>query len=288
MMSSKLKLIKPTMNNFPTSVFSQALIISALILSQPATSGAWVAEKGSGYAKLAYERFSADKFRGNNPTFENFDGQNTSFYGEYGLGHNFAIYGTLLYQSYEQSDSVLGYNEASGFSDTEIGLRYQWQANPFVLSTSFLVKSPFLYANKEGLGNHQEDYEARILIGKSLNEFGYFGIELGYRLRTGEPSDEYRYLLEYGFNFNKSTYFRTKIDGVLSAENSDVTSLDNTSNLSNPLEYDSGKLELTLGYNFSSNNQLNGLGVEVTYTHEVYGNDILEGNHIQLGLTKVF
>jgi len=271
-----------------TGLSLSTALLSTLIMSSTATAGAWVGKEGSGYVKLGFANFTSDTYRGNNPTFKEFDGDNTSLYAEYGLGNSFSIYGSLLHQSYTQEDTVTGISEAEGFADTEIGIRYQWQANPFVLSTSFLVKTPFLYEEDDGLGNAQEDYEAKVLIGKGLDEYGYFGIEMGYRLRTGAPSDEYRYLIEYGFNITENAYFRTKLDGILSAENSDDSGLILNTNLSNPLEYDSGKLELTTGYNFNKNSGLKGFGVELTYTQEIYGNNILEGDSIQVGITKVF
>lgn len=270
----------------PSSFYILAL--SSALFSINSSAGAWVGEKGTGYTKLGYAYFDSDSYRGNNPTFKSFKGKNTSLYAEYGLGNNFAVYGSLLHQSYEQVDTIEGKSSASGFADTELGIRYQWQAKPFVLSTSFLIKTPFLYDKEDGLGNAQEDYETKVLIGKSLNEYGYVGAEFGYRLRTGEPSDEYRYLLEYGFNINKNIYFRTKLDGILSANNSDNNINTNSSNLSNPLEFDSGKLELATGWNFSKNSSLKGYGVELTYTRELYGENILEGNTIQLGITKVY
>ena len=266
----------------------KALLISApfLFAATHASAGAWVGEKGSGYAKIGYATYEADKYHGDNPSFQNFESDSVSFYGEYGLGNNFSLYGSQIYQSYDQLDSVLGETSATGFGDTELGLKYQWQADPFVLSTSFLVKAPLFYKAEDGLGNHQADYEARVLIGKGLNEYGYFGLEFGYRLRADAPSDEYRYLVEYGFNITKNLYFRTKLDGILSAENADTPNIVN-GNLSNPLEFDVGKLELTTGWNFD-NKSLKGYGLEVTYTSEIYGENTLDGDRIELALTKVF
>ena len=264
-----------------------ALSVSAMIFSFNSSAGAWVGEKSTGYAKLGFATYSADDFLGTNPTFVDFESQSASLYAEYGLGNKFALYGSLLNQSYDQEDTELGKTSASGFSDTEIGIKYQWQANPFVVSTSFLVKTPFLYDAEDGLGNNQTDYEAKVLIGKSLNEYGYFGLEFGYRLRTEDPADEYRYLIEYGFNITDNLYFRTKLDGILSANNAtDITGV--SEDLSNPLEFDSGKLELTTGWSFDKNSALASYGVELTYTREIYGDNILQGNRFELGLTKVF
>lgn len=270
-----------------TSLAVTTTALSVMLFSVNASAGAWVGAKGSGYGKLGISTYEADDYHGNNPTFIDFDSTGISLYGEYGLGNDFAIYGSVLRQSYSQRDSAIGRTTASGFGDTEIGIRYQWQADPVVISTSFLIKTPFLYDAEDGLGNNQTDYEARVLIGKSLNEYGYFGAEIGYRLRNGAPSDEYRYLLEYGYSVNDNLYLRTKLDGTLSANNADTVEL-NSSNLSNPFEFDSGKLELTAGWNFDKNGSFEGYGVELTYTREIYGDNILEGDRFELGLTTVF
>jgi len=284
----KLKTNQQDVSKILKKLSFSVIALSMTLVSVNASAGAWVGEKGKGYVKLGYADYDSNTYRGDDPSFESFKGQNTSIYAEHGLGNDFALYGSLLYQSYDQVDTITGTSSASGFSDTEIGLRYQWQADPFVLSTSFLVKTPFLYEKEDGLGNGQEDYEVKVLLGRGLDEYGYIGAEFGYRLRSGEPSDEYRYLIEYGFNINKNMYFRTKLDGILSAENSDVTNTAISGNLSNPLEFDSGKVELTTGWNFNKNSSLQGFGLELTYTREIYGNNILEGNSIQLGITKVY
>lgn len=274
------------------AIHSLSKLISMSILlsvSSAATAGAWVGEKGSGYIKLGYADYSANNFIGENPSFNSFNGKNTSLYVEHGIGNNFAVYGSLLYQSLDQVDIDNNASGADGFSDTELGLKYQWQADPFVLSTSFLARLPYLYDETDEfpLGDGQEAYEGKVLIGKSLNQYGYLGIEMGYRAITGEPSDEYRYLIEYGFNLNKNIYFRTKLDGVLSANNSTEQEISG-SNLLITSEYDSGKLELSTGWNFDSNSALKGYGIEFTYTREIYGDNILQGNSYQLGITKVY
>jgi len=270
-------------------VATSALV--ALSFSQATLAGAWVAAKDSGYGKLSLNTYSADEFEGDSPNFGEFNSSNVTYYGEYGLGSNFALYGSVTYQWLEQQDNVGNEVTSNGLGDTEIGVRYQWQAEPFVLSTSLLVKLPYLYDEDDALprGNGQEDIEFRVLVGKSLYPYGYFGVEAGYRLRTDAPSDEYRYLLEYGIDFNENAYFRTKLDGILSANNADEISSSNeqVGNLTLLPEFDLGKVELTVGYNFGRPNKKR-WGLEFTYTKEVYGENTLQGDGFQLALTRVF
>ena len=262
-----------------------ALLASSAFYLSSATAGAWVGAEGHGYNKVAYAYYIADEFRGDKADFSEFIGQNTSYYGEYGIGNNFAVYGQLLYQDLKQTNSQGIIETNSGFGDTELGLRYQWQAQPFVLSTSLLVKVPYLYDETDplALGNGQEDVEFKVLLGKSFNEYGYLGVEFGYRYRTEAPSDEYRYLVEYGFNINQNLYLRAKLDGVLSANNADDVPNTND-NLLITTEYDSGKLELTTGWVFNPSSQQK-YGLELTYTNDLYGENTLKGNSLQLGFT---
>lgn len=273
------------------NLFIAASAFAAIGFSQASIAGAWVAEKGAGYGKLSVNSYSADEFKGDNADFGQFDSTALTYYGEYGLGNKFAVYGSVTYQDLEQWDSSLNVTSSSGLGDAEIGVRYQWQAEPFVLSTSLLVKLPYLYDEDDTLarGNGQEDIEFKVLIGKSLYPYGYFGVEAGYRLRTDTPSDEYRYLIEYGIDINENVYFRTKLDGIQSANNADAIEGDNTQigNLSLLSEFDLGKLELTVGYNFGQPAKSR-WGLEFTYTQEIYGENTLQGDTLSLGLTRVF
>ncbi len=52
---------------------------------------------------------------------------------------------------------------------------------------------------------------------------GYCGAEIGYRWRTQAPSDEFRYLLEFGVNATQGLSFtRVKLDGTKSMHNADL------------------------------------------------------------------
>ncbi|MFC3120097.1 hypothetical protein [Agaribacter flavus] len=276
--------------NYTKSLCSLGVCLALSSISQLSHAGAWVAAKGNGYNKLSYNSYSADEFEGENADFGEFDSTQVTFYGEYGLGNNFGIFGSLSHQDLEQTDASGNATTGSGLSDLEIGIKYQWQADPFVLSTSLLVKLPYLYDENDPLptGNGQEDVEFKVLIGKSLYPYGYFGVEAGYRYRADAPSDEYRYLIEYGYDITEQVYFRTKLDGILSANNADADPNAPVGNLSLVPEFDLGKLELTVGYNFKQGKSKSKWGIEFTYTDEIYGDNALQGETLSLGITRVF
>lgn len=269
------------------------LLVGGIGYSALSSAGAWVPEEGSGYAKLGIQSYEANQFFGDDTEFGDFSSTNISFYGEYGLGNKSALYLNFLAQDLEQTNSAGNTTDSSGLSDVEIGWRYQWQAEPFVLSTSVLAKLPYFYDKNDDLprGNGQEDLEVRVLFGKSLYPYGYIGAELGYRYRNQAPADEYRYLLEYGFSATENLYFRTKLDGILSANNADEAGTGvNSGNLALGPEFDLGKLEYTLGWNFGKgrSNVPDRWGIELTYIDDIYGDNIIEGEAIQLGVTRVF
>ena len=274
---------------------SSGLVMLTACFSQMVSAGAWVPNEGEGYSKIGVSTYEADESFGSNSSGSKFEGQNTSYYGEYGLGNDFAIFGTLLYQDLEQRDELGAFTTSKGFGDTELGIRYQWFSDTYVLSSSWLFKTPALYDKDDELprGNGQEDYEFKMLFGKSLNNYGYLGAELGYRLRTDEPSDEIRYLLEYGISASDNLYFRTKLDGIKSAKNADKVSVSSggaSSNISATPEYDLGKLELTAGWQFGKPRPRSEVrwGIEFTYNRDLYGSNTLKGDGMQVGITAVF
>lgn len=267
-----------------------ATFIAAQALSQSAMAGAWTAAEGSGYNKYAVSSYEATDFYGDNEDFNEFKGNNYSIYAEHGLRDDVTLFGTLLYQKLEQTNAANVKTDGSGFSDIELGIRKRLIDGPTVVSTSFLVKLPYLYDKHDELprGNGQTDYEARILLGRSLYPYGYVGAEAAYRVRTEDPSDEYRYLIEYGISAGDNLYFRTKLDGTESAKNG-KTITNGETNLSATNEFNLGKFEFTVGWAFDkSNGKKSKWGVEATYNKDVYGDNALNGGGYQLGLTREY
>ena len=109
-------------------------------------------------------------------------------------------------------------------------------------------------------------------------------------MRTEAPVDEFRYLIEYGFDVTDRAYLRTKLDGIHAAGSSDVDvgvalpiAAGVAVNPQLPLEFDLGRLEYTAGYKFNDT-----LAGEITGTTAIYGDNTLKGTNIQVALVSSF
>jgi len=277
-------------------VKSLPFIALSLTLSHQAFAGAWTAKKGDQYLKGAVNYFETSNRFGPEDGFENFRNTNFNVYWEYGIEDNLTFFATGSLSDLEnRSDGVE--TSGTGVGDIDVGLRYRLIDGPVIVSVQGLFKAPYLYDEDSELplGNGQEDFEGKILFGKSFGAFGYAGLEAGYRFRTEDPVDEFRILVEYGFDLNEKVYLRTKLDNIIAAQSSDAVNtvgidnglgpLTNTATLNPqlPLEFDLGRLEYTAGYKFSDT-----LGAEITGTTAVYGDNTLKGTNIQLALVATF
>lgn len=286
------------------SQFLKAIPLTALALLIPSSAfaGAWTAKKGDNYLKGAVNYFETSNRFGPEDGFENFRNTNFNVYWEHGVRDDLTFFATGSLTDLENtSDGVE--TSGSGIGDIDLGLKYRVIDGPVVVSVQGLFKAPYLYSDDAELplGNGQEDYEGKVLFGKSFGALGYGGLELGYRVRTDDPVDEFRYLVEYGFDVNDKTYLRAKLDGIHAAQSSDVEvtvvdAVDNNPldfgipivatqalNPQLPLEFDLGRLEYTVGYKFSD-----GFAAELTGTTAVYGDNTLSGTNIQVAIVSSF
>lgn len=262
-----------------------ALILSAL---SPAgvQAGAWTPKKGTSYNKLAFNSYSTgSSFDAPAPDFRRFRDRNVTYYLEYGLTDTRTLFASLPVKRLTNESTNGTRAGHTGVGDIDIGLRQRlYFEGRSVLSASFLFKAPYAYKKSEAVppGNGQEDLEARLQYGRSLGRYGYLGLEAGYRVRFDAPSDEYRYLLEYGFNASEKLYLRGKLDGIASARNGDAT----PASLTNPTlrnEFDLGKLELTAGLKLGR-----GTSGEFSVTRDLYGNNTLRGTNYSLAVVFAY
>ena len=265
------------------------IAIGALLPSQ-AFAGAWTAKQGDQYLKGAVNYFETSNRFGPEDGFENFRNINFNVYWEYGIQDDLTFFSTGSLTNLEnQADGVE--TSQTGVGDIELGLRYRLIDGPVIVSVQGLFKAPYLYDDDADLplGNGQEDFEGKILFGKSFGKYGYGGLEAGYRFRTDDPVDEFRFLVEYGFDVNEQLYLRTKLDNIIAAQSSDIddgtglTAQGIAVNPQLPLEFDLGRLEYTAGYKFTDT-----LAGEITGTTAVYGDNTLSGTNIQVALVATF
>lgn len=254
----------------------------------PSFAGAWTAKQGAYYEKLAFnyyyshETFDTTGKRTGTPNNGKFTDINVSNYFEYGLFDSLTVINSLTYKWLENEDNS-NRTTGTGLGDVDLGLRYKLLDSDKIgiVATQLLVKIPGAYSASDPLplGNAQYDTELRLLYGRSLYPLipGYGNVELGYRWRAQDPSDEIRYLVEFGVDISKDFYTRAKLDGTLSVDNGKKR--DGTGNPTTTNNFDLGKLDLTLGYKAAPN-----WGVEASYVPAIYGQNTAAGATYSLAL----
>lgn len=263
----------------------KVITISALSIPIPAIAGPWTLPEGKTYNKPAVNYFFGDSsFGPEQAGFDGFEDLNFTFYNETGITDNLSFILSVPIKQITRVDrNAAGRRTSartSGVSDIDIGLRYNLSKGPIVVAVQGLFKAPYAYNERNALplGNGQEDFEGRLSLGRGFGKVGYVVVEAGYRFRVGAPSDEFRYLLEYGADVSKTIYVRTKLDGLLSIRNDSPQGAVN-GNPTIPLAFDLGKLELTAGLKLSKK-----ISAEFTATPNIYGDNTLTGTNFQLAL----
>ncbi|MBN2232130.1 MAG: hypothetical protein JW781_04815 [Deltaproteobacteria bacterium] len=289
-------------------IFLLALALTLLTASQ-VRAGAWTMPRGKLYARLAYSQYDADRFfdlNGNSQPYSPGDGKKRDFeykekkksiYLEYGVWDRLTMITALDYKECHftyLANSVrvgpqVGVDKAaysSGLADVQFGLKYQvWSWEKGVLSVQGLMKTGEAYDHRHTgpldiqLGDAQDDYEFRLLYGQSLYPTipGYCNLEAGYRVRSQAPSDEFRYLAEFGLDFGPHAYARAKFSGTMNTGDGDAYSgqVDANGN-----EIDLGTLEVVMGIKVSER-----WGAELGYTDDVFGESTTNGSTWTAALT---
>jgi protein XagA len=268
-----------------------SLIVTATIwLSAVDTcfAGAWTMQKGKLYDRMAFNYYYADdefNKRGDRTAFSdnsNFRDLNLNNYIEYGLLDNLTLINSVYYKEIKKKFDNRE-EKTWGIGDIDLGAKTRiTELAGGILSTQALFKFPWLYDKDDALplGNGQVDFELRLLYGHSLYPYipGYCNFELGYRWRLQDPSDEVRYLVEFGLDFTRQFYGRVKLDGIYSMDNGNHFDLSGNPTTTN--NFDLGKLDMTLGYKLSKE-----WGLEINCTPEIYGKNTASGATYAFAIT---
>ena len=279
-----------SVNNALGKTVISLLVTVVLVVVAAGTSfaGAWTMTKGKLYDRMAFNYYSADdEFNrhgdrtdfADNSTFRDL---NLNNYIEYGLLDNLTLINSVYYKEIKKK-----YDDREektwGVGDIDLGAKTQLlKIAGGILSTQGLIKIPWAYDSGDALplGNGQFDFEIRMLYGRSLYPYipGYCNFELGYRWRLQDPSDEVRYLIEFGMDFTKQFYGRIKLDGIYSMDNGEHFDVSGNPTATN--NFDLGKLDMTLGYKVSKE-----WGLEIGCTPEIYGKNTAAGATYTLAVT---
>jgi hypothetical protein len=259
-------------------------LLAILLVSVSASSGfagAWTAKQGAFYDKLAFnyynshETFGSSGSRTGTANNGKFTDTNLSNYFEIGLFDSLTLVNSLSYKWLKnEDDSTI--TKGYGLGDVDLGLRYKLLDSDKIgiVATQLLVKIPGGYSTNDALplGNGQYDTELRLLYGRSLWPLipGYGNVEIGYRWRAKDPSDEIRYLIEFGVDLGRDFYTRAKLDGTIGMDNG--KKLDTNGNPTSSNNFDLGKLDLTVGYKAAPN-----WGIEASYVPAIYGQNTAAG-----------
>lgn len=262
------------------------LFAFSAVFAERLQAGAWVREKGEAYSKLSIQRFGSDQIfdsKGNRklpgPDYEEIS---TGFYGEYGLTPKWTGVLSLAHKSIDYTTPAVD-TRVSGLTDLWVYAKRSLLNGPFVLSGQFGIKIPLGYdeANVPPLGDGQVDLEGKILLGKSFHPFaGYGNIEVGYRKRNGDFSDEIPYAVEAGVNPLKSTLLKLTLSGTTNRINDAAGQSGFTSSNPNVFDKEHMKLGVSLGVSVSR-----GFSVEAYYETHLSGANTALGDTVGIGLS---
>ena len=166
-------------------------------------AGAWTQEAGHGQIIFTSTYFRTSSEFNASGSVQPFGNQGQfqqllfSSYFELGVTRRTTFLGTFNAPLLKYWDSS-GSTNSAGLGDIELGLRRRFNSveSPWAVSGQALVMFPAYAATRDPApGNHQEDVEARLLLGRGAHFSGrhcFWDVEAGYRYRYGPPADQFR------------------------------------------------------------------------------------------------
>lgn len=186
--------------------------------------GAWSQEEGKGLVILQYFFYTTDSGFNNDWQLEEFGNggrftkNELNLYAEYGILDRLTIFSNL-FLDYLVNESNSGEEKNFGVADPEFGARYQFAEKiPQALQLIVKVPGPYDVNDVPALGNGQTDVELAYFIGSPFTFFGNNGFVdagVGYRLRTSEPADEFRWYFVTGLPLSQKLDILIENSGII-------------------------------------------------------------------------
>jgi len=190
-------------------------------LAPPIQKGAWTLQEGQTYIEIytKYYWHSHEFDNGRHKKRWGYDGKynelRTELKLEYGLTDRYTL---MLYTVAKEAhwDDSFKSSTRKGFVETWPGVKYLLFREPFIGTLQVKAKFPLDYSEEAvpALGSHQIDGEIKLLTAQPWpNLPGYTKLELGFRGRFEEPSNEIPYFFEFGYNLMPNLILKTTLDG---------------------------------------------------------------------------
>lgn len=275
-----------------------ALAIVLLVPVRAAFAGAWAQEEGGIYAQLSVAgEVASEQYKETGETFGllseddtgDFQSLSSFLYAEYGALPSLTLVAATAYRQVEL-DSTQIRSTARGFGDFQLGARYQFLDDPLVMSAFLGAKFPTGYTpdppelRTATLGNGVQEYEGRLLLGKSFYPAPvYLSAEVGFRLRGARPNSsggevdyppEIPYFFELGYGPTDWIWLRGVVDGVWGT--GDPVAIEGVS--LTPLTQRYTKVGPSIIVSFLDDYQL-----QLDYTYTVLGVNALKSQQVTLG-----
>ncbi len=241
----------PSFSSSPRAFLTYFSIIAAIFFPVPAWTAAWTQPEGK--TELIHNVFyyttdeSFDR-AGNTIPQERFSKLEYNAYGEYGLREDVTV-GASISTQYLRQAAVVGEDDSNlGIADVELFIRQRvWQNDAWVVSIQPLVKIAGPYDDRDTpqLGNGQMDMELRGLVGHTFSvaeRYHFANLEVGYRKRFENPTDEVRVDGTLGMRFTE--------DWMVLAQTFNTLSIDSVAAspvlVTNSTDFDLHKLQLSV------------------------------------------
>lgn len=187
------------------TIFNRFVLTVATILgcTMLVHAGAWNQEPGHGQVILTSSYFDSSRAFDGSGTDQKFassgDFRQLLFqsYFEVGVIRRITVVGNIYAPVLRYSDTS-GALYSAGLGDIELGtkLRLNSLESPWTVSAQISAEFPTYSVTEDPApGNHQEDVEARLLVGNGSDwqhHHGFWDAEVAYRYRTGAPADQIR------------------------------------------------------------------------------------------------
>jgi len=241
----------------------KALLLTSVMLLFISFSfaGAWPEKKGGGYYKLSFRYLKGNKIynnSGDKSAIPDFTDITIGFYGTYGLTDNVTLtLNAIPYKSVKLDTTINNIffdEEVTAPGDLGLGIKYCFlKTGKTIFSSSLKLGFPTGKSSLDGrIWTGRKDFNQTIAFeaGHSFYPSGFYLSELiSFSNRNEGFSDEFRYLIEGGYNLGSGFTVIGRFHGLVSLKNGDENVIGGYGIFMNNSQYYAYNIELVYKIN---------------------------------------